>query len=158
MKEQEETKKYALERMRMICSKSEKCEHDIRLKLDSYPLDESEKDWVITRLFNEKFLDNERYTGFFVRDKFRFNKWGKLKIKQALYLKKIPEEVVEDALNEIDPDEYYRLANELLHAKNKSLRDNNIFSRKAKLFRFLAQKGFEPDIIYQTLNDIPEKN
>jgi regulatory protein len=154
MTEKDENKKYALERMRMLCSKSEKCEHDIRQKLENYPLDESDREWIIDQLINDKFLDNERYTGSFVRDKFHFNKWGKLKIKQALYHKNISESVIKKALDEINSEEYYQLATELIDTKNRSLKETNIYSRKARLFRFAAQKGFEPDIIYQILNEI----
>jgi len=140
-----------------LCSKSEKCEHDIRQKLENYPIDETDREWIIAQLLNDKFLDNERYTGSFVRDKFHFNKWGKLKIKQVLYHKNISESVIKKALDEINSEEYYQLATELIDAKNKSLKDTNIFSRKVRLFRFAAQKGFEPEVIYQILNEILEK-
>ncbi|MGC9342364.1 MAG: regulatory protein RecX [Bacteroidales bacterium] len=158
MTDKNEDRQYALERMQILCSKSEKCTFDIEQKLDNYDLNEADKEWIINKLKEEKFVNNERYAGFFVRDKFRFNKWGKLKIKQALFLKKIPESIIQDALAQIDQDEYYNLASSLIQSKNKEIKDKNIFSRKARLFRFAAQKGFEPDIIYPLLNDLTEEN
>lgn len=158
MSEKNDNKMFALERMRMLCSKSEKCTFDIQQKLETLSLQEADKEWIINQLVKDKFIDNSRYAAFFVRDKFRFNKWGKLKIRQALFMKKLPETIIKEALEEIDQDEYYKLASTLILSKNKEIKDKNIFSRKARLFRFAAQKGFEPDIIYQILNDLPEKN
>lgn len=32
---------------------------------------------IIARLLKERFIDESRYTRFFVNDKLRFNKWGR---------------------------------------------------------------------------------
>ncbi len=38
------------------------------------------------------FINDKRFSKSFISDKFRFNKWGRLKIAQALALRKIPAE------------------------------------------------------------------
>lgn len=147
-------KKEVLARMMSICSRAEKCKHDIQLKLDQYPLNEAEKEWITTRLMEEKFIDNKRYAGFFVKDKFRLNQWGRLKIRQALYMKKIDEETIREALQSIDDSEYEELLLKLIRSKNKELKDNDPYLKKGKLFRFAAQKGFEPQLIYNAIDKI----
>lgn len=158
MSERNSDKKFALERMQVLCSKSEKCSYDVRQKLNNYSLNEEDKNWIIGKLQKEKFLDDERYARFFVRDKFRFNKWGRLKIRQALFLKKMGEKIINQSMDEIDAEDYKRTARLIIGTKNNSLKDRNIFSRKGKLYRFAAQKGFESEIIYEIIDEIVSDN
>ena len=58
-------------------------------------------DRIINRLEQEKYIDEERFCRAFIHDKYRFAKWGKIKIGQALQLKKIPQRVFSPYLNEI---------------------------------------------------------
>ena len=64
-----------LERAARLCSKSEKCSSEIRDKLNQWGMPESEIDRAITSLEKEKFIDDRRYAGYFVRDKLKFNRW-----------------------------------------------------------------------------------
>ena len=76
-------------------------------------------------------------------DKYRFAKWGKIKIGQALQLKKIPQRVFFPYLNEIDEDEYLAILNNLLMTKRKSVHAENEFELTNKLVRFALSRGFE---------------
>jgi regulatory protein len=84
----------ALAAMQDLCSKSEKCRKDILDKLIPMNFEESDCEWILNRLTEENFIDEKRYASFFVRDKFKFNHWGKIKIRHALYLKKIPSQII----------------------------------------------------------------
>lgn len=59
---------------------------------------------IIARLLKERFIDESRYTRFFVNDKLRFNKWGRVKIGYELYKKNIPSPIREESLAAIDEE------------------------------------------------------
>ncbi|MCK4921705.1 MAG: RecX family transcriptional regulator [Bacteroidales bacterium] len=150
----EEIIKSALDRMQVLCSKSEKCSGDIEEKLKIYSLNDNERTGIIESLKKDKFIDDKRYSKFYCRDKFKFNQWGKIKIQQALKIKGIDTGIIEESLSLINEDIYYKVILDLAYEKNKTLKEKNIYSRKGKLFRFLGSKGFESDLIYKAIDEI----
>lgn len=76
------------------CSSVERCVSEVEAKLEQWGADNGIKERVIEHLIKEKYIDQQRYCAAFVRDKYRFNQWGRLKIVQALRLKKIPANVI----------------------------------------------------------------
>ncbi len=149
--------KSALSRMQVLCSKSEKSSGEIKEKLKKYDLNEEDFERIIELLKEEKFIDDKRYSEFFCRDKFKFNNWGKAKIRQALRTKSIEEEVIENSLKQINEEVYFNLVIRLIKEKNRKINDTNIYSRKGKLFRYAASKGFENDLVYKAIDIILEK-
>lgn len=138
----------------VLCSKSEKCSHDILYKLSGWGLSEDDAMVVLDRLVNEKYLDDERYARSYVRDKFKFNKWGKVKITYQLRTRHISSNTIDDALQEINEDEYRELLLVLITDKNRSVKAANKYDRKAKLLRFAQSRGFEMDLIYHAMDDV----
>ena len=134
-----------------LCSQQERCSADIREKLGRWEVSEKDRDEVILWLKNEKYLDDSRYASFYVRDKFRFNRWGKIKIRFMLKQKQIPGELINQALEEIPEEEYLDTCRQLLKSKLKTIKDKNQFTRKAKLLRFASQRGFETEVIYEAI-------
>ncbi len=106
---------------------------------------------MIRKLQEEKFLDDRRYAKFYVRDKYKLNRWGKVKITAMLRQKKIDNSLIEEALSEIDMKEYEEICENLIKTKSATLQDSNHFTRKGKLFRFAAGRGFESDLIHRIL-------
>lgn len=126
-----------------LCTQSEKCESDIRKKLILWELSESDIDKTINYLKEEKFLDDARYCSFFVKDKSRFNKWGKIKIAYALRTKRIDAELINSALEEIDEEDTLSILISILNTKLRSLKYKDEYDRKNKLMRFALSRGFE---------------
>ena len=149
--------KSALSRMQALCSKSEKSSGEIKEKLKKYDLNEEDLERIIELLKEEKFIDDKRYSEFFCRDKFKFNNWGKTKIRQSLRFKGINEETIEESLVQIHEGDYFDLIISLLRDKNRKINDTNIYSRKGKLFRYAASKGFENDLVYKAIDLVLEK-
>ena len=56
------------------------------------------------------------------------------------------------ALEEIDQEEYFQTCLDLVQGKSATLKEKNRFTKKAKLFRFASNRGFEPDLIHRILN------
>lgn len=136
----------ALARLSSLCAGTEKCENELRAKLVQWGMEREQIETVLHRLVEEAFVDDTRYARCFVRDKFRYNKWGRLKIKQALLQKHIGNSQIEAGLHEIDDDEYEKVLKELLKVKNKTVKAADTYERRAKLMRFVVGRGFEPDL------------
>lgn len=141
----------AFYRAAALCSRAEKCSADILTKLGRWGVDEMDAGVVLKQLIEEKYVDDERFARSFVKDKFRFNKWGKIKIAYQLHGKRINSNTIEAAMNEIDDEAYWDTLIELITEKNKSVKVSNLYDRKAKLVRFAQARGFEMDLIYRAV-------
>ncbi|MCI5581064.1 MAG: RecX family transcriptional regulator [Phocaeicola plebeius] len=136
------------------CAAAERCPADVQAKLCQWGSDEPTAAAVMAHLFQERYLDESRYCVAFVRDKYRFNQWGRLKIVQALRMKRLPDEAIDTGLQEINEEEYTGLLRQLLRQKEKSIRTANDYERRAKLMRYAAGKGFTVDEIQQCLRHL----
>ena len=134
------------------CSTSEQCLSDVEAKLEKYDLTEEEKTRILRHLVEEGYVDDKRYAEAFVRDKYRFNKWGRMKIAQGLRMKGIDNETINTAMEAIDEEEYIAILRELIKAKRKSTRGNSEYEINGKLVRFATGRGFEFGAIRQCLN------
>ena len=125
------------------CSTSEQCLSDVEAKLKRYDLSEEERTRILQHLVEEKYIDDKRYAEAFVRDKYRFNKWGRIKIAQGLRMKGIDNGSVNEAMGVIDETEYLHILRELIKAKRKSIRGKSDYEVNGKLIRFAIGRGFE---------------
>ena len=133
------------------CSTSEQCLSDVESKLAKYDLTEEERTRILRHLVEEKYIDDRRYAEAFVRDKYRFNKWGRIKIAQGLRMKGIDSETISTAMEAIDEAEYMDILRDLIKAKRKSTRGKNDYEINGKLVRFATGRGFEYAAIRQCM-------
>jgi len=138
------------------CSHKELCREDIRKKLALWGVIDEDIEKITGILLKEKFIDETRYASAFVRDKFKYNKWGKVKIASHLKSKRIPSEIISLALDSIDHDQYVRFLQGLLEVHKRSVKAKNQMDLKAKLLRFALSKGFESSLVYDVINEIVE--
>lgn len=139
------------------CSVSEQCLSDVETKLAKYGLPEEEKTRILRHLVEERYIDDSRYAEAYVRDKYRFNKWGRMKIAQGLRMKGIDKGTIETAMDTIDEQEYLSILRDLLKAKRKSTKGKSEYEINGKLARFATSRGFEYPAIRQCLGkDIEE--
>jgi regulatory protein len=140
-----------------ICSTAEKCSHDVKTKMISWGLDEEEADRAISYLVEQKFIDDARFARYFVKDKLKFNKWGRIKISYALRQKQLPDHVINEALREINEETYIEILDQLVMQKIRSAGNMNVAANKAKVLRFAAQKGFTAEEVYRSLDRVRER-
>jgi len=148
------TYKEALSKATEICSHSEKCSYDIVLKCREWLLSREETTKVIEYLLKEKFLDQQRYATSFVSDKFRFNKWGKIKLAYALRQKQVEENYIREALSQLPAEAYQKVLRDLLSAKARTLKEQDTWSRRNKLLAFAQSHGFEVDLALAIIEGI----
>lgn len=137
-----------------ICARQEQCISMVRDKLLKWEVEEVDRVSIIERLVAEKFIDEQRYTGFYVRDKARFNRWGKTKIVWQLRQKGISTELINEALDTIPTHEYQDNLLDLLRQKKHQLKVEDPYKRRASLMRFAASRGFGFDEIKRALDEV----
>lgn len=133
----------ALGRVAALCSGSEHCEAEVRAKLDAWGIDDEAQNRIVAYLYKVRFLDENRYANFFAHDKLRYNQWGRTKIRMALRQKQISSEAIDEALENLDEDEYLGILQQLIKAKKKSVKGKNDYECRCKLIKFAMSRGFE---------------
>ena len=134
-------------RLEALCAASEQCTADLREKLRRWGVAADEAEAVIESLRSRRFVDDARFARAYVRDKYRFARWGRHKIVMGLRAKRISADDIDAALAEIDLDEYEELLTQLLRSKVRSGRLSREWPDRAKLLRFAASRGFESSLI-----------
>jgi regulatory protein len=104
------------------------------------------------RLTKERYVDDERYTRAFVADKVRFDKWGRRKVEQALWMKHVSDDIQQRVLDEVDPQLYVSNLRALLKTKRKSTKAQSDYELRQKLVRFALGRGYGFDIIRQAMD------
>jgi len=145
--------KAALSKAMQICSRRELCISDVAAKLALWEVTSSDARKILDTLLKENFINEERYAKAFVRDKFTYNKWGKIKIASHLKLKRIPASTINLALEEIDNSEYFNAIEAILKTHKKTIKAKTDYELKAKLLRFGLSRGFESSLLYEIIGD-----
>ena len=109
---------------------------------------------IINQLKADKFIDEQRFAEYYARDKFHFNKWGKVKIAIMLRSKNIDAEKIKNALDSINEHEYEQTVCELLREKTKNLNYKSDYEKQGKLFQFALNRGFEKKTIEAALKTL----
>lgn len=148
------TPSQALLKAQALCASKEVCSYDIREKLKRWEVAASDHEAIIDQLIDQRFIDEERYANSFVHDKFRFDHWGRIKIRYALRMKQLPSYAIEAALAAIDEEQYSESLAQMLASKQRATRAKSPQDLHAKLYRFALSRGFEPAVIQPLLNNI----
>jgi regulatory protein len=138
------------------CSISEHCVSEVEEKLNAWSIECDDKAKIIDRLIAEDFINEKRFCVFFVKDKFRFNKWGKIKISYALKQKGVSNDLISIALGTIDEGEYEEMLAAILKTKLVGLKYEYEYEKQGKLFRFAQSRGFESNVIEKVLRNLPQ--
>jgi regulatory protein len=146
----------ALQKAMAECSRRELCCDDMRNKLLQWGVESDSAEKIIERLISENFINEARYAAAFTRDKFKYNKWGKVKIAVHLKAKKLPPDIINSALESIDNELYFRFLKELIEGHKRLVKAKNQYDLKAKLLRYGLSKGFESSLLYDILNEMGE--
>lgn len=136
------------------CSISEHCISEVEEKLNAWCVDCGQREKIINRLIEEDFINEKRYCVAFAKDKFHYNKWGKIKISYSLKQKGLPAELIDYALNTIDDGEYEEMLSVLLKNKIKTIKWQYEFEKMGKLFNFAQGRGFESTVIDRVIRGL----
>lgn len=146
------TEQEAYLRLTALCAQAEHCQHEMLEKMKKWELADEAQARVMERLIKERYVDDERYARAFVMDKIRYNKWGRRKVEQALWMKRIDKGIQQRVLSEVDDEEYVSALRPLLKQKQRSTKAASDYELRQKLIRFALSRGFGFDIIRQCID------
>lgn len=143
--------KTILHKAQAYCAYQERCTHDVTQKLHEWGVDKTRIPKIIKKLTDENFINDQRFTETFVRSKFRLKKWGRNKIAYELRLKKTPDALILEYLQTINDVEYQNTIQILITQKTKEIKEKDLYKKKQKIVRFLVSRGFEAELVYNSL-------
>ena len=135
-----------------LCANAEHCQWEMREKMRRWDLSEEAQTRILNRLVSERYIDDVRFARAFVKDKVKYNKWGRRKVEQALWQKHINEDIRQQVLDEIADEDYVLVLRPMLQQKRKSIKANSDYELNGKLIRFAVSRGFTMDIIKQCIS------
>ena len=141
----------ALNKAAAYCTLCERCISEVSAKLTAWGVPHCELEKIIARLTDEKFIDESRYCRAFVNDKVKFNRWGRIKISAALRDKRLPQELIRDAIEDIDEEQYLQSLGEVIATKQRELKGKEDFATQQKIIRHAASRGYEPALIIKAI-------
>lgn len=134
------------------CSGAEHCCFEVRAMLQRHEAESGDIDRILKHLIKEGYIDEFRYARAFVHDKVRFAKWGRVKIAQALWQKRIPQDVADSALATIDEDEYMTALNDVAQSRYRAAKGATEYERKMKAMKSVCSRGYEPQLVRKVLD------
>jgi regulatory protein len=149
-------KSKALALLRRYCAYQERCHREVRSKLLELGIYGHDLEDIIATLIEDNFLNEERFARSFARGKFRFKQWGKKRIIRELQLRDISDYYIRKAMEEIEESEYRECLRNLLEKKASALDERDAFARKSHLVKFVILRGFEAELAWEMVNQLPE--
>ncbi|WP_371591510.1 regulatory protein RecX [Prevotella sp. P5-50] len=146
------TEQEAYLRLAALCAQAEHCEYEMQEKMRRWEIADDAQARVMQRLITERYVDDERFARAFANDKVKYNKWGRRKVEQAMWLKHIAEDIRQRVLDSIDDEEYIAILRPLLQQKRRSVKARNDNELRQKLIKFAIGRGFTMDIIKQCIS------
>ena len=140
----------------VYCLAAERCPSEVEAKLQQWGASPETSAHILEHLQKERFVNTARFCRAFVRDKYRFTQWGRMKIIQALRMKQLSSEAITGGIAEIDEEEYLSILRDLLASKRKSIHAKDDYELNGKLMRFAMSRGFELKDIRRCI-ELPEE-
>lgn len=137
--------KNALARAAALCSQREYCVSQIEEKLVAWGQSTEACERIISKLIDERFIDEARFSRAYALDKMRYNHWGRVKIRQMLRMLGVSNADREAAIAELPDDEYFSILRHLVEQKLPTVKARSEYELRGKLLRFLTGRGFELD-------------
>ena len=150
------TEQEALQKLSALCARAEHSSGEMLEKMRRWQLSEDARELVLDRLIDEKFVDDERFARLFVREKIRFDRWGRRKIEQALYQKGVASDISRLVLDEVDDEAYVAELKKLIAAKRRSVKAENDYELRQKLTKYALGRGFGYEVIRRCIDGADE--
>ena len=151
-------KEVALGKATALCSQSEHCKAQIWEKFSLWGVSAQDANNIMDYLVKERYIDNKRFARAYCHDKFCYNHWGRIKIRQMLRHLKLNDEEIEEGMTTIPDEDYLQALNDAIQAKDRTLREKDMYQRKAKLVRHLLSRGFETELVIDAVDEYLSRN
>jgi len=141
-------------KMEYYCAYQDRCHEEVYQKLFSFSLSTQEKEELMVYLIENNFLNEERFAKSFVRGKFNYKNWGKIRIVSELKFRKISSTLITIALKEVKDEDYIKKFNELTYKHWKSLTESDSLKKRKKFCDYFIRRGWESDLLYEKVKEL----
>lgn len=145
----------ALVKLEELCARSEQSSGEILDRCRRWGIPSATAEKILARLRQGRYVDDSRFAQAFVRDKVVFNRWGRSRLRLALYQKGVDRDLIDQAIDTIDPDEYSAALTTLLTDKARLMADPTSYDSRMKLLRYAISRGFEAPLALSILKSLP---
>ena len=141
-------------KLEYYCSYQERCHQEVVQKLYDLGMKSNEVDAIVVHLLQNNFLNEERFARSFARGKFRIKHWGKIRIVNELKQRQISAPNIKCGLTEISDEEYRDTFEKLAQRHWETIRETNVQKKKKKFCDYLLRKGWESNLVYDSLKEL----
>ncbi|UJF35408.1 regulatory protein RecX [Paenibacillus hexagrammi] len=126
---------------------------EIKRKLKESGFEEVIITWACERLQEQNYVNDEQFAKMWSEHRIYSQKKGRNWVKQELQQKGVQKEIVQEAIQAIDPEEEYHGAYKLGHNKWK-LTSGSLLDKKRKTAAFLLRRGYTHSIVNKVLSEV----
>ncbi len=144
----------ALNSLMALCARAEKSSGDALRLMKKWGVDESSQQRVLEQLIKDRFIDDDRFTGAFIREKRDINGWGVYKIRMELHRKGIDRETIDRHITELDPSQIRDKLIELLTKRLRIVKYENKYQLRDKLLRYGASRGYDFSMLNECIKEV----
>jgi regulatory protein len=139
----------ALTNLERFCAYRERSPKEVRAKLRELGVADDLAEQIFSSLRADGFFEEKRFALAYATGKFRYNHWGKVRIRMELRMHDIRPALIEKALNNIDVEEYTAVLQKLIEQKRRQYAADA--HAREKIAASLMRTGFESELIFQYL-------
>jgi regulatory protein len=138
-----------LTKMEHFCAYRERCPKEVWAKLAELGAEGEDAQQIFQALQGDNFFDEQRFAQAYAGGKFRNNHWGKIRIRLELQVRDIPVQIIHQALDSIEIEEYEGLLMKLIEKKWTQFAEDD--RQRDKTAAALIRSGFEPELVFKNL-------
>ena len=144
----------ALQSLMRLCARAEKSSGDALRLMRTWGVPEIERQGVLTKLIEQRYIDDSRYAEAYTREKLQLAGWGARKIAMHLRQKGVASDIITTTLAHLDTDEMESKLKDKLHRKLRSTKAATDYELKGKLLRYALGLGYEYDVCSGVIDKI----
>ena len=144
----------ALASLMKQCARSERSSGDAMRLMSRWCVELSARKKILAQLIDEKFIDDERYSAAYIREKTRLSGWGARKIASSLRTKGVASPIIEEQLSQLDKESLAVRLEDKLRRKVSTIKGENDYERRGKLFRYALSLGYDYDMAQNAISNI----
>lgn len=148
------TKEEGLSKLQRYCAYQDRCHQEVRTKLLDIGIYGDDLEEIISELIQDNFLNEERFARSYARGKFRMRKWGRIRIRQELKMRKISDYCMRKAMEELEEFDYEGTIDQLIVKKWREVKEKNEFKKRGKVATYLVGKGFESGLVWERIKKL----
>ncbi len=144
----------ALSSLMRLCARSEKSSGDAMRLMRTWGVPEGERQGVLQKLIDQRFIDDRRYAEAYTREKSSLAGWGRKKIALQLRAKGVVREIVDEVLASLDNDEQSERLVDKLQRKLRSTKAASEYELRGKLLRYALSLGYDYDMANDAISRV----